>query len=239
MPKISRVGKFRRAASAAQVPAKVSPLSPSSKLSSTKPSSASISTSSEIGPSVVQSEKKQELRTDTEQQDDSSATIKRNLSRGQRKRAAKREQYLRKERMIMSSLTLKRKEDQKNRIDGLDAIREALLNTASAANAAKTMKSNSATAVVKTNKSRQLLVRKEVAQMNLVLQHPAFKADPFAAIQEHLKNTHAKDSDQQKKAAILRVRQRKQKEEEKKARKKEQGVKRHKKKFRATRSKTR
>jgi hypothetical protein len=48
------------------------------------------------------------------------------LSRGQRKRLAKREQFLKREKMVMSSLLLKKLEEQKGKIDGLDAIKEAL-----------------------------------------------------------------------------------------------------------------
>ena len=48
------------------------------------------------------------------------------LSRGQRKRNAKKEQYLRRENMILSTLALRRKDEQKKRIDGLDALKEAL-----------------------------------------------------------------------------------------------------------------
>ena len=48
------------------------------------------------------------------------------LSRGQRRRQAKRDQYRKREQMILSSLRLKSQEEQKGRIDGLDAIREAL-----------------------------------------------------------------------------------------------------------------
>ena len=36
---------------------------------------------------------------------------------------------------------------------------------------------------------RQKLVAEETAHMQQVIQHPAFVADPFAALQEHLKNT--------------------------------------------------
>jgi len=52
------------------------------------------------------------------------------LSRGQRKRLAKKEQYLRRERMVRSVLRLKEEEkeqrNQRKRLDGLDAIRKAL-----------------------------------------------------------------------------------------------------------------
>ena len=39
-----------------------------------------------------------------------------------------------------------------------------------------------------TTKKRQKLVAEEAAHMEQVIQHPAFVADPFAALQEHLKN---------------------------------------------------
>ena len=40
-----------------------------------------------------------------------------------------------------------------------------------------------------TSKKRQKLVAEESHHMLQVLQHPAFVANPFAALQEHLKNT--------------------------------------------------
>ena len=40
-----------------------------------------------------------------------------------------------------------------------------------------------------TSKKRQKLVAEETAHMQQVLEHPAFVADPFAALQEHIKNT--------------------------------------------------
>ena len=60
------------------------------------------------------------------------------LSRGQRKRLAKREQFLKREKMVMSSLRLKKLEEQKGKLDGLDAIKEALTATTSTANEAQT-----------------------------------------------------------------------------------------------------
>ena len=39
------------------------------------------------------------------------------------------------------------------------------------------------------SKKRQKLVAAETAHMQQVLEHPAFVADPFAALQEHLQNT--------------------------------------------------
>ena len=40
-----------------------------------------------------------------------------------------------------------------------------------------------------TSKKRQKLVADETSHMKAVLAHPAFIADPFAALQEHLQNT--------------------------------------------------
>ena len=118
------------------------------------------------------------------------------LSRGQRKRQAKRDQYLRKERMIMSALHVKHSDEQAKRIDGLDAIKEALLATVTAttddqpvAAAQLEKQQKQQPSLLKSNRGRRLLVEKEVTQMNLVLQHPAFIADPFATIHEHLQNT--------------------------------------------------
>ena len=41
------------------------------------------------------------------------------------------------------------------------------------------------------SKKRQKLVAEETEHMRAVLAHPAFIADPFAALQEHLRNTVA------------------------------------------------
>jgi hypothetical protein len=112
------------------------------------------------------------------------------LSRGQRKRQAKREKYLRRERLVLDSLKLKRQEEQSKRIDGLDAIKEALLATVREGDAQKESTSKPAVrSLLKSNRGQKHLVEKEVSHMKLVLQHPAFQAEPFAAIREHLKNT--------------------------------------------------
>ena len=39
------------------------------------------------------------------------------------------------------------------------------------------------------NKTKQKVAGSEIKLLRAVHEHPAFKADPFAAIQEHLKNT--------------------------------------------------
>ncbi len=117
------------------------------------------------------------------------------LSRGQRKRLAKREQYLKRDKMIMSSLRVKREEEQRGRIDGLDAIKEALTQTIKMsqkldeAELDHTSKQNEESA--KSNKGKKHIAQKELTHFNLVLQHPSFKANPFETMQEHLKNTLA------------------------------------------------
>jgi len=169
------------------------------------------------------------------------------LSRGQRKRLAKREQYLKKERLVLNSLKLKHAEEQKKRIDGLDAIKEALIATVTKETAKEGKEDdNDETSkaeekhMIKTNKARKSLVEKETAQMNLVLQHPRFQADPFATIREHLQNTLAKDAQKNAKEAEKHVKERDEKRQQKKAIKKDNGVKKKKrKKFNATRSKGR
>ncbi len=49
-----------------------------------------------------------------------------------------------------------------------------------------------------TSKRRQKLVAEETRHMQAVLQHPAFVADPFGALQEHLSNTMAAMEDKAK-----------------------------------------
>ena len=114
------------------------------------------------------------------------------LSRGQKKRLAKREQYLRRERLVMGCLQLKKKEEQAKRIDGLDAIKEALMaTTAVTTEEEKSKKSSTAPNLLKSQKSRQTLLQRESNQLQLVMQHPAFQADPLATIRQHLTNSLA------------------------------------------------
>ena len=110
----------------------------------------------------------------------------------------------------MSSLRLKRLEEQKGKLDGLDAIREALGEASTSSKsmmaAAKELSSKSTTDIDKskklplcnTNKSKKTLANTEISHMGLVLQHPSFKEDPFAAIQQHLRNSLATDAEKLK-----------------------------------------
>ncbi len=167
MPKVSRVGKFRAAAKASKA---TSPLTSSKSVSASKDAVAM----------------KKPYNDDKE-----------TLSRGQRKRLAKREQYLKREKMIMSSLRLQRLEEQKGKLDGLDALRDALTSSNP-----DRLPSDSSTDSMhnhpvdmpkappcKTNRSKEVLANVEISHMSLVLDHPSFKENPFAAIQQHLRNS--------------------------------------------------
>ena len=103
------------------------------------------------------------------------------LSRGQRKRQAKRDQYLKREKLILSTLKLQKEEDQKKRIDGMDAIRKALKATMTKSTTSDSSKDDTGDRV-ETNKAKQQVAAKEVTHMNLVLQHPAFQSNPFDTI---------------------------------------------------------
>jgi hypothetical protein len=165
------------------------------------------------------------------------ADANQDMSRGQRKRQAKRDTYLKREKLILSSLKLKSEEEQKKRIDGLDAIREALLNTTKNAKKADPAEETSQVQAT-TNKSKKQLMIKEVAHFNLVLQHPAYQEDPFATMQEHLRNTLAKQKEQQQVQSKERTKEDQTKLEAQKKLKKEQlqGKRKTRKKFKAARS---
>lgn len=121
------------------------------------------------------------------------------LSRGQRKRLAKRQQYLRKEQMIQNSLKLEQDKqhrlDQAKRIDGLDAIKQALLQSVRQQDNEQGNDNKAPVSTKLTCKSQKKLVVRETAQMALVLQHKSFQADPFATIRQHLQNTVTRPDD--------------------------------------------
>jgi Ribosome biogenesis protein SLX9 len=181
------------------------------------------------------------VENDNNDTDDVGVPTSQQLSRGQRKRMAKRENFLRKERLILSSLKLQRDEVQKRRIDGLDAIKEALMSTASNSKSKGSVEDPSIQAqpAVTTNKAKRRLVAGEVEHLSLVLQHPAYQQDPFATMQEHLKNTLAKERQQQEAASKQRTQQEKLEREEKLRLKKEEGLKKRKskKKYKPRRTK--
>ncbi|KAL3940737.1 MAG: hypothetical protein SGBAC_004769 [Bacillariaceae sp.] len=156
-----------------------------------------------------------------------------NLSRGQRKRFAKREQYKKREKMILSSLKLKALDEQKG-INGLSSIREALIGSTKDKIQGKLEHQTQLT-----NKGKQKLVAEEVHHMGLVLEHPSFKENPFETMQEHLRNTLAQQkAELESKARERSDQEKKQREAKRKQKKKRsQGMKKTKKKYNATRSK--
>jgi hypothetical protein len=102
--------------------------------------------------------------------------------------------------MVLSSLRLKRLEGQVGKLDGLDAIREALgvASSSSSGAAAAAVEGGGAKKVpptCDTNKSRRALANAEISHMGLVLRHPAFNEDPFEAIRQHLRNSLAGDAE--------------------------------------------
>lgn len=142
------------------------------------------------------------------------------LSRGQRKRLAKREQYMKREKMVLSTLRLKEMEEQKQRIDGMDAIKEALVQTMKE-NQQRLEVEQQQSDILKTNKSKKEVAQKEISHLNLVLQHPSFKSNPFATMQEHLRNTLAEQAKEQEVEAKKERIEEQKKEKEKKEVKKE------------------
>mmetsp|Transcript_113381 Transcript_113381/g.315346 ORF Transcript_113381/g.315346 Transcript_113381/m.315346 type:complete len:144 (-) Transcript_113381:68-499(-) len=138
--------------------------------------------------------------------------------------------------MILSTLMLKKREEQKRRIDGLDAIRDALLDTTkNSETKEETAEEHSPT--YGTNRSRKGLMSNEIERMGLVMEHPAFKENPFGAIQEHLKNTLAAQKEKRDQEAKKKAEQDKSKKEEKRLEKKErlQGIKKSTKKYKPRR----
>jgi ABC-type dipeptide/oligopeptide/nickel transport system ATPase subunit len=144
---------------------------------------------------------------------------------------------VRKEKLILSSLVLKKQEEQKQRIDGLDAIRDALMNTTKDDKSKEGQEEHAES--YNTNKAKRKLVAEEARHVGLVMQHPAFKADPFATIQEHLRNTLAEEKVKQELQEEQRIKKDKVEVEQQKRQKKKklQGVKKPKKKFKAARYK--
>ncbi|KAL7443658.1 hypothetical protein ACHAXH_009517 [Discostella pseudostelligera] len=177
MPKASKVGKFRAASRASSRDVKGAPLSSDSAAA--------------------------KLEVDTHSPSEKDDVV---LSRGQKKRLAKREQYLNREKMVLSSLRLQRLEEQKGKIDGLDAIRDALSDAVSKlpANITKHDDKKSNSLSHNTNKAKKALAAAEITHMGLVLQHPSFVANPFAAIQQHLRNSLATDAEKLQEKSLVR-----------------------------------
>jgi excinuclease UvrABC helicase subunit UvrB len=74
-------------------------------------------------------------------------------------------------------------------VDGMKASLEELLAANEERLSAQHKQEAKSSSAGLTSKKRQKLVAEESQHMIQVLQHPAFVANPFAALQEHLKNT--------------------------------------------------
>ncbi|GFH51101.1 hypothetical protein CTEN210_07577 [Chaetoceros tenuissimus] len=161
--------------------------------------------------------------TDDGSNSEKGATATQSLSRGQRKRMQKRDQYLKRERMVLSTLKLKKIEEQKSRIDGLDAIKEALSSTIQKSKLESNVEAEESEEkkLLKSNKSKKEVAQKELNHLNLVLQHPSFQTNPFATMQEHLRNSFAKQAEEQEKNAEIERKENAKKAEEKKEARKE------------------
>jgi len=188
MPKVTKVGKFRAAARATSRDVRSAPLT---------------------SEHLAQKKNNEDADADAT----SNPAEKEVLSRGQKKRQAKREQYLKREKMVMSSLRLQKLEEQKGKLDGLDAIREALGASSPSAQsmiaAAKEISEpvNSKTTkslMCNTNKEKKTLANAEISHMGLVLKHPSFQENPFAAIQQHLRNSLLPDAEKLKQDSMKR-----------------------------------
>lgn len=164
-----------------------------------------------------------------------------NLSRGQRKRLAKRNKYMKREQMILSTLKLRHEEEQSKRIDGLDALRNALLHTTSSGDGDKEKQQQQQNQLLgKTNASKQKLQQMELNHYNLVLQHPEYVKNPFETMQEHLRNTLKRQKEQQEQTSKERTQQLDEQVKKKKQQQMADGgvtkKKKSRKKFKATRT---
>ncbi len=173
MPKVSKVGRFRATAAVDK-----------------EKQNITVSTTS-----CSAKDKVDALMTTTSPRDlhHNHSSHSESLSRGQRRRLAKREQYLKREHMILSSLRLSREQEQKNKIDGFDSLWKALPAVSREEDEAGRSDNSQ---VIRKNKQKKNIAVEEVVHYNLVLQHPSFQSNPFETMQEHLRNTLAKSTEE-------------------------------------------
>mmetsp|Transcript_24331 Transcript_24331/g.28667 ORF Transcript_24331/g.28667 Transcript_24331/m.28667 type:complete len:224 (-) Transcript_24331:35-706(-) len=143
------------------------------------------------------------------------------LNRGEKKRNARREKYLKRENMIRNTLKLRKNDDPKGLLDGMDAIKEALTQAVQKnreisrqksleASSTSSSTTNGGVEFSKTNKGKRDIAQREIPHLNLVLQHPSFKENPFATMQEHLRNSVAEQK------VVLEVQAEKQRQDDQK-----------------------
>jgi hypothetical protein len=107
------------------------------------------------------------------------------LSRGQRKREKRKAAFLKKVAFGHEAMKLQNAEQKKSGVDGLGSLTSCLPSLEEASSNNQKLKN----AGIKTNKSKTRIAASEIKLLHLVHEHPAFQANPFAAMQEHLQNT--------------------------------------------------
>ncbi|GMI57245.1 hypothetical protein ScalyP_jg6879 [Parmales sp. scaly parma] len=118
------------------------------------------------------------------------------LSKGQQKRQARRDEFLRKLETVNSSLSLDSNKKMKNPSSiGLDKsfVCTEMFNTNAEGTTTTTSppKPKPKPKSTTSNKKKKQVAIHELEQLKLVLQHPSFVENPFATIQSHLENTLA------------------------------------------------
>ena len=113
-----------------------------------------------------------------------------NLSRGQKKRLARRSEFLKKLEVVNSSLKIGEKAKAKKVgtfQQPMLSLKDALSNLEKKELEKKEALRNKPQFV--SNKSKKNVALTELSHFKLVLQHPTFQSDPFSTIMEHLDNT--------------------------------------------------
>ncbi|GMH80065.1 hypothetical protein TrST_g2844 [Triparma strigata] len=123
------------------------------------------------------------------------------LSRGQKKKLAKRQQYEARMKMVNNSLLLQSHRSKKKSDCLLSGLSSALPSVPSPSPPPPPPKQTS----IKTNLQKQKLSIEEKAQHKLVLEHPTFKSNPFEAIKLHLNNSLAEAVPASKKVKEVKV----------------------------------
>jgi hypothetical protein len=121
------------------------------------------------------------------------------LSRGKRKRLERRERLAAKNELVAKLGANKRKEDNKKKHGTLADMSDMSSFLEDYDTSVKLKKTKKGTVIVKSvsthgkvsNRTKERITAEEVNHFSQVVEHAAFKANPLAAIAEHLKNTLA------------------------------------------------
>ena len=127
-------------------------------------------------------------------------------SRGQQKRQARREQFLKKLTLINGSLNLgggpssaplRKAPAPQPAVSAMGDLMDALESDDVDAKALSAEKAKAALvrAQVTSNRAKKAVALQELEHFKLVLQHPVFVSNPFEAMQQHLNNTLAPVAD--------------------------------------------